>query len=140
MEVVNRRPFRTTADWLSAQLENVVLDCKRLQESSDKNDLEAAQGQGKSPVDFTLYFPSSSQTVDPKKKPFYFTTTLARKTFSVAKTALLWRSWTEKQHLAYHFGLHMTSRSYYGGQITEKSLIRRIIIVRRMIYFFRIDF
>jgi hypothetical protein len=45
-EIVNRGPFRTSADWLSAQLENVVLECERLQESSDKNDLEAAERSG----------------------------------------------------------------------------------------------
>ncbi|KAF2797035.1 hypothetical protein K505DRAFT_415340 [Melanomma pulvis-pyrius CBS 109.77] len=45
-EVVNRGPFRTSADWLSAQLENVVLECEILQESSDKNDLEAAERSG----------------------------------------------------------------------------------------------
>jgi hypothetical protein len=46
MEIVNRGPFRTTANWLSTQLENVVLVCEGLQESSDKNDLEAAERSG----------------------------------------------------------------------------------------------
>jgi hypothetical protein len=43
MDVVNRGPFRTTADWLSAQLENVILDCKRLEQSPDEDHLEAAE-------------------------------------------------------------------------------------------------
>lgn len=46
IEVVDRGPFRTTANWLSAQLGNVVLDCQRLEKSSDENDLEAAQRSG----------------------------------------------------------------------------------------------
>ena len=46
MEVANRGPFRTTANWLSAQLQNVGLDCERLQKSSNENDFEAAERSG----------------------------------------------------------------------------------------------
>ena len=46
MKIVNRGPFRTTADWFSTHLGNVLLNCERLQKSSDDDDLEAAERSG----------------------------------------------------------------------------------------------
>lgn len=63
LETVKRGPFRTTADWLSAQLENMISVCKILGESSDKYDLEAADRSGEIAERLLIllpkYFPDS---------------------------------------------------------------------------------
>ncbi|KAF2435293.1 hypothetical protein EJ08DRAFT_625709 [Tothia fuscella] len=46
VDVISRGPFQTATQWLSAQLHNILVECQLLKQSSEKNELEAAERSG----------------------------------------------------------------------------------------------